>query len=1287
MATINGTNNGETIDETGNGGSLFGSDTINALGGDDTVVLHTNLPSTNGFIYDAVHGGAGTDLLVMDIYSPAGFTATDDGAGGYSGSYAETGGGFYQVQFDSIERFDLTLRTGTSVALGSGDDIVRATTGNATVDFGQGSDTLVFDRSSSGYAVRFDGGYTGSLAAGYAGSGAADYYGSVDFTGVENFQLFGGSAADTLTAGDGDDILSGGGGGDVLIAGKGTNAITGGAGTDALSIDLSGQAAGIAIDLGAAGAQQAGGTGSVTGVETFAGSVVGSAFADMLVEGNYAYGASFDMGGGNDAVTLRNGDDTVNGGAGVDTLTFDRAFSGYALHVTTALSGTLAGGYSGVFLADYAGSAAFSGIENFKIYGGSAADVITSGDGNDVLNGGGGSDTLTAGKGTNTIDGGAGTDVLSIDLSGQGAGVTIDLGLATTQQSGGTGSIIRVESFAGAVAGTAFADTLIEGNFAYDATFDMGAGDDAVTIRNGDDTVNGGAGNDTLTFDRSFSGYALHVTAAPAGALATGYAGTFQADYAGSTAFTGIENFKVHGGSAADVITTGDGDDALSGNGGSDTLTAGRGTNTIDGGAGTDVLGIDFSGQATGVTVDLSVDGAQQSGGTGSITNVESFSGVVVGSAYADSFVERLFDYSARFDTGAGNDRVQVLHGDDTINGGAGSDTLVFDRRASGYQIYVTTALTGDLAGGYAGKFGADYQGSATFTGIENFEVHGGSAADMIQTGDGNDIVEAGGGHDAITVGGGLNIVDGGAGTDRLGADFSGKTAGVTVDLLLAGEQQSGASGSIENVESFAGTVTGTDFADVFREGAYDYDAAFTTGKGNDTVLVMDGDDTIDGGLGNDTLVYDRSQSGYKTDIAVALTGSLASGYAGKFQSDYFGSATFAGIEAFRISGGSAADGVTTGDGADMLVGNGGNDTLQAAGGNDTVEGGAGNDRLDGGLGTDLLTYAGATAGVTVKLLVTVAQATGGAGTDTISGFENLTGSAFDDSLQGNNGDNTLTGGDGNDGLLGGLGNDYMIGGAGSDTASYITAGGGVTIDLSLTVAQNTGSAGMDRLVQIEGIRGTAYADVIKGNAAFNVFTAAEGDDQLWGFVGNDTLVGGTGRDVLYGGDGQDGLNGGEDDDLGWGEAGLGNLKGEGGNDTLHGGSENDSVNGGTGDDVLYGEGGRDILLGESGADRFVYTTLAESPVGAGSRDQIRDFSGAEGDVIDLSGIDAVTGGGDDGFVFIGSGAFTGVAGQLNTVASGTNWVVQGDVDGNGTADFAIQVTSAAPLVATDFML
>jgi serralysin len=94
-----------------------------------------------------------------------------------------------------------------------------------------------------------------------------------------------------------------------------------------------------------------------------------------------------------------------------------------------------------------------------------------------------------------------------------------------------------------------------------------------------------------------------------------------------------------------------------------------------------------------------------------------------------------------------------------------------------------------------------------------------------------------------------------------------------------------------------------------------------------------------------------------------------------------------------------------------------------------------------------------------------------------------------------------------------------------------------------------------------------------------------------------------------------------------------------------------------------------------------VFLATADSP-GAG-RDTISDFVRGQ-DRIRLSGIDAKSGVLlDQAFTFIGAAVFTNVAGQLNFRAG----IISGDVNGDGVADFQINLIGATALAAADFYL
>jgi Ca2+-binding RTX toxin-like protein len=132
-------------------------------------------------------------------------------------------------------------------------------------------------------------------------------------------------------------------------------------------------------------------------------------------------------------------------------------------------------------------------------------------------------------------------------------------------------------------------------------------------------------------------------------------------------------------------------------------------------------------------------------------------------------------------------------------------------------------------------------------------------------------------------------------------------------------------------------------------------------------------------------------------------------------------------------------------NGDDVIFGFRGNDTICGGGGFDVIQGGGGDDTIDGGTGADIVSYNSSPKGVTVSLADLGPQDTGSAtGTDTLSGFDALTGSAFDDTLTGDDngnfirarrGDDTVDGGPGQDPITGRLGQDFCDGGADAEWA------------------------------------------------------------------------------------------------------------------------------------------------------------------------------------------------------------------------------------------------------------
>jgi Ca2+-binding RTX toxin-like protein len=223
-------------------------------------------------------------------------------------------------------------------------------------------------------------------------------------------------------------------------------------------------------------------------------------------------------------------------------------------------------------------------------------------------------------------------------------------------------------------------------------------------------------------------------------------------------------------------------------------------------------------------------------------------------------------------------------------------------------------------------------------------------------------------------------------------------------------------------------------------------------------------------------------------------------------------------------------------------------------------------------------------------------------------------------------------------------------------------------------------------------------ADALAKEMAGYTLSGTLGSDSLHGGMGNDTLDGGVGADQMDGGKGNDSYYVDDKKDVVSEAAGEGSdtiyssttftlsanvenltLTGTGSNDAtgnaldniLTGNSAKNVLMGGAGNDIIFGGGGIDQLTGGSGNDLFVFSSVSDSLVGSTKHDVITDFQ--QGDMIDLSQIDAIIGTAcDDAFSYLGSGAFTGVAGQLHFDAATGN--ISGDVNGDGKADFEINL-------------
>jgi serralysin len=402
-------------------------------------------------------------------------------------------------------------------------------------------------------------------------------------------------------------------------------------------------------------------------------------------------------------------------------------------------------------------------------------------------------------------------------------------------------------------------------------------------------------------------------------------------------------------------------------------------------------------------------------------------------------------------------------------------------------------------------------------------------------------------------------------------------------------------------------------------------------------------------------------------------------------------------------------------------VGGTANDTLVGNSANNVLDGGLGADTMSGGLGSD--TYYVDSVGDVVTELA-------GQGTDTVistitytlpDNVENLTlggtnaingtGNALNNVMTGNAVANILHGGAGNDILDGGAGADALYGGTGDDTY-YVDNVGDQVIELSgegtdkvissvtYTLGGNAENLTLNGTAAING-NGNAADNVIVGNSAINILNGGAGNDALDGGTGADTMIGGLGNDTYYVDNALDVVTElaaqGTDTVISSiaytlkanvenltlsGSAALSGIGNEL-NNVITGNAGSNLLSGGAGNDILIGGPGKDTLTGGLGADVFKFLATADSVVGL-NRDAVTDFSVAQGDKIDLSLIDANSIlAGDQAFVFIGTGAFTHVAGQIHFQSA----VVSGDVNGDGVADFEIQLTGVTTLTSASFIL
>ncbi|WP_205481134.1 M10 family metallopeptidase [Sphingomonas arenae] len=567
--------------------------------------------------------------------------------------------------------------------------------------------------------------------------------------------------------------------------------------------------------------------------ETF--SIVGNGGSFSIARGVVIENAV--TGSGNDLIVGSAADNMLDGGAGVDTVSYETSTGAVSVNLgLTARQQTGAGNDMLVGFERLVGSSysdVLTGTTTTTWIGGGAGnDQISGGGGNVVMEGGEGDDLFLAGAGNESFNGENGFD--TVDYRNATAGVTVMMG-GSLNNTGGSGTdSLGVER----VVGSQFADTLTlylageiaEGGLGNDtlvgSSFGLsdligGLGDDIYVVRNAGNRLTEVAGQG-VDLVRALVSYTLGANLENLTLLQPVYD-----PYGGASVNPNPppDDFSGIGNALANVITGNDGDNALSGLAGDDRLYGGIGNDTLDGGRGVDRL-YGGAGDDTYVVTDAT-DYAYELAGEGTDTvqaavsvnlraNIES---LVLTGPYSitgrgndlentitgNSGSNRMWGMGGN-DTligNAGNDFLDGSEGSDTLIGGIGNDVYYVDTLSdtiveAANEGYDTVRTTLDWTLG-AGLDRIELLGSGDLDGTGNglANILTGNAGANVLAGldgndrifgkEGNDTVDGGAGGDWLEGGTGQDTFIGGTGSDRYvfrEGDFGGATTD-TADRIV----------------------------------------------------------------------------------------------------------------------------------------------------------------------------------------------------------------------------------------------------------------------------------------------------------------------------------------------------------------------------------------------------------------------------------------------------------------------------------------------------------------------
>jgi Ca2+-binding RTX toxin-like protein len=485
-------------------------------------------------------------------------------------------------------------------------------------------------------------------------------------------------------------------------------------------------------------------------------------------------------------------------------------------------------------------------------------------------------------------------------------------------------------------------------------------------------TVNGGAGNDTITAET----------------LAPGIIGLVLDGGTGNDIIVGsFGNDTLIGGDGNDTVTGGIGNDTAFLGAGNDTFVwnPGDGSDIVEGQDGTDTLvfnganineRIDISANGTRTllsrdvgSVVMDLDGIEHiqvtaEGGADSLT-VNDLTGTAVtqvaldlsvpaGSGLGDSAADTVIDNAT-----AGDDKINVVT--------SGSSVLVNGLQAQ-LSIKGTDSFDTLVVNGLAGNDTID--ASRLHAGQINLTLNGGAGDDKIIGSAGNDVVIGGQGTDTALMGAGddtfiwnpgdgSDLVEGQAGNDTL--LFNGANIAEKIDISANGSRVR----FTRDVASIVMDVNGVENIDFTARGGADQitvndltgtnvsqvnlDLSSTPGSGQgdgavDTV-------TINGTAGNDVITV-VNNNGVVTVTGLGETVTIT----GFEATDRLVINGLDGDDVIQASGLSGMQLVANGgNGDDVLIGGHGGSTLSGGNGDDILIGGAAGDVLDGGPGANVL--------------------------------------------------------------------------------------------------------------------------------------------------------------------------------------------------------------------------------------------------------------------------------------------------------------------------------------------